>query len=57
MVLLFFLVYYFGFGTFRHERVNPFLSPNNDLSHVSHYNIKGLLVRELIIIENMITQV
>ena len=33
------------------------LRPNSDLSQTSHYNIKGLLVREVMRIENMITQV
>ena len=32
-------------------------SPNSDLSQISHYNIKGLLVREVMRTENMITQV
>ena len=36
--------------------VNP-LRPNSDLSQTSHYNIKGLSVREVMRIENMITQV
>ena len=36
--------------------VNP-LRPNSDLSQTSHCNIKGLSVRELMRIENMITQV
>ena len=36
--------------------VNP-LSPNSDLSKISHCSIKGLLVREAMRIENMITQV
>ena len=35
---------------------NP-LRPNSDLSQTSHCNIKGLLVREVMRIENMITQV
>ena len=35
---------------------NP-LRPNNDLSQTSHCNIKGLSVSEIMIIENMITQV
>ena len=36
--------------------INP-LRPNNDLSQTSHCNIKGLSVREVMRIENMITQV
>ena len=36
--------------------VNP-LRPNSDLSQTSHCNIKGLLVWEVMRIENMITQV
>ena len=36
--------------------VNP-LRPNNDLSQTSHCNIKGLSVRDVMRIENMITQV
>ena len=35
---------------------NP-LRPNSDLSQTSHCNIKGLLVSEVMRIENMITQV
>ena len=35
---------------------NP-LRPNSDLSQTSHCNIKGLLVREVMRIEKMITQV
>ena len=35
---------------------NP-LRPNSDLSQTSHYNIKGLSVREVTRIGNMITQV
>ena len=38
------------------ERVNP-LRPNSDLSQTSHCNIKGLSVRTVMRIENMITQV
>ena len=34
-----------------------FLSPNSDLSQISKSSIKGLLVREVIRIVNMITQV
>ena len=33
------------------------LRPNSDLSQTSHRNIKGLLVSEVMRIENMITQV
>ena len=33
------------------------LRPNSDLSQTSHCNIKGLLVSEVMRIENMITQV
>ena len=36
--------------------INP-LRPTNDLSQTSHCNIKGLSVREVMRIENMITQV
>ena len=36
--------------------MNP-LSPNSDLNQVSHCYIKGLAVREVMRIENMITQV
>ena len=36
--------------------LNP-LRPNSDLSQTSHCNIKGLLVWEVMRIENMITQV
>ena len=36
--------------------INP-LRPNNDLSQTSHCNFKGLSVREVMRIENMITQV
>ena len=36
--------------------VNP-LRPNSDLSQTSHCNIKSLSVREVMRIENMITQV
>ena len=35
---------------------NP-LSPNSDLSQISHCSIKGLLVRKVVRIENMTTQV
>ena len=35
---------------------NP-LRPNSDLSQTSHCNIKGLSVREVMRIENMITHV
>ena len=35
--------------------INP-LRPNNDLSQTSPCNIKGLSVREVLRIENMITQ-
>ena len=38
------------------ECFNP-LRPNSDLSQTSHYNIKSVLVREVMRIENMITQV
>ena len=41
----------------RHRRVFNPLRTNSDLSQTSHYNIKGLLVREVMRIENMITQV
>ena len=41
---------------FTESPLNP-LRPNSDLSQTSHYNIKGLLVREIMRIENMITQV
>ena len=37
-------------------RFNP-LRPNSDLSQTSYCNIKGLSVREVMRIENMITQV
>ena len=33
------------------------IRPNSDLSQASHCNIKGLLVREVMRIDNMITQV
>ena len=33
------------------------LRPNSDLSQTSHCNMKGLLVREVRRIENIITQV
>ena len=36
--------------------VNP-LGPNSDLSQTSHCNIKGLSVREVMRIENIITHV
>ena len=36
--------------------LNP-LRTNSDLSQTSHCNIKGLSVREVVRIENMITQV
>ena len=36
--------------------LNP-LWPNSDLSQTSHCNIKGLSVKEVMRIENMITQV
>ena len=36
--------------------LNP-LRPNSDLSQISHCNSKGLYVREVMRIENMITQV
>ena len=36
--------------------VNP-LRPNNDVSQTSHCNIKGVSVREVMRIENMINQV
>ena len=36
--------------------INP-LCPNSDLSHISHCNIKGLSVRQIMRIENMVTQV
>ena len=36
--------------------INP-VRPNTDLSQTSHCNIKGLSVREVMRIENMITQV
>ena len=36
--------------------VSP-LRPNSDLSQISHCNIKGLSVSEVMRIENMITQV
>ena len=36
--------------------INP-LSPNSDHSQISHRNIKGLSVKEVMRIENMITQV
>ena len=32
------------------------LRPKNDLNQISHYNIKGLLVREIMRIESVITQ-
>ena len=44
----------FGFGAVRSEKVNP-LRPNNNLSQTS-CNIQGLLVSEVLRIENMITQ-
>ena len=37
-------------------RFNP-ISPNSDPSQISHCNIKSLSVREVMRIENMITQV
>ena len=40
----------------RFERIN-LLNPNSDLSSISHCNIKSLSVREVMRIENMITQV
>ena len=40
----------------RQTFINP-LRPNSDLSQTSHCNIKGLSVREVMRIENMITQV
>ena len=40
----------------RRSAFNP-LRPNSDLSETSHCNIKGLSVREVMRIENMITQV
>ena len=36
--------------------INP-LRPNSDLSQTSHCNIKSLSVREVVRIENIITQV
>ena len=44
----------------KRNELNHLLNPlrtNSDLSQTSHYNIKGLLVREVMRIENMITQV
>ena len=41
---------------FLEYNLNP-LRPNNDLSQTSHCNIKGLSAREVMRIENMITQV
>ena len=38
------------------QTINP-LRPNSDLSQTSHCNIKGLSVREVMRIKNMITQV
>ena len=43
-------------GIVTEGRVNP-LTPNSDLSQTSHCSIKGLSVREVMRIENMITQV
>ena len=40
----------------QHQRLYP-LRPNNDLRQTSHCIIKGLSVREVMRIENMITQV
>ena len=40
---------------FKKHEINP-LRPNNDLSQTSPCNIKGLSVREVLRIENMITQ-
>ena len=39
------------------EHRDTHLSPNSDLSQISHCSIKGLSVREIMRIENMITQV
>ena len=38
------------------DHPNP-LSPNSDLTQISHCSIKSLSVREVMRIENMITQV
>ena len=45
-----------SFITTNKYTVNP-LRPNSDLSQTSHCNIKGLSVRVVMRIENMITQV
>ena len=43
-------------GNRTEENFNP-LRPNNDLTQTSHCNIKGLSVKEVMRIENVITQV
>ena len=43
-----------NYMTMHLQCINP-LSPNSDLSQISHCSIKGLLVREVTRIENMIT--
>ena len=45
------------FLTLSSNRLISPLSPNSDLSQISHCNIKGLSVREVMRAENMITQV
>ena len=42
---------------FAHAVLLGGLSPNYDPSQISHCNIKGLLVREIMRTENMTTQV
>ena len=46
-----------GLNTIAHCMVLNPLSPDSDLSQISHCSIKGLLVREVMRIESMITQV
>ena len=43
-------------GNSQHKNLNP-LSPNIDLNQISHRSITGLLVREVMRIEYVITQV
>ena len=45
-----------GWNTVASSIINP-LSPNSDLSEMSHCRIKGLSVREVARIENMIIEV
>ena len=46
-----------GAGLYKNDAPFDPLRPNNDLSQTSHCNIKGLSAREVMRIENMITQV